>query len=235
MTGNLTNKVALSIIIPVLNEERALPRFIDTLIEHSSLHNQYIFVDGGSTDSSCRIISEHPNCELIQSEKGRAKQMNRGVKQAKFPILYFLHVDSIPPKDYDQCIVNTIESGVKAGSFRLQFDAAHFLLTFFAYLSRFNLRICRGGDQSLFIRKELFLLLDGFNETYWICEDNEFIDRVYEKTNFSVLPNRIITSARRFEENGVIRLYIHHGVIQLMRCLGASPQSLANYYQTFIR
>ena len=138
MTGSLTNKVALSIIVPVLNEEEILPRFIDTLIKHSSLQNQYIFVDGGSTDLSCKIIDEHPNCELIKGEKGRAKQMNRGVKQATFPILYFLHVDSIPPKNYDQCIVNTLKSGNKAGSFRLQFDASHFLLIFFQHCHHLN-------------------------------------------------------------------------------------------------
>lgn len=235
MTGSLTNNLALSIIIPILNEEKTLPRFIDALIRHSSLQNQYIFVDGGSTDSSCTIIKKYPNCKLIKSEKGRAKQMNQGVKYAQFPILYFLHVDSLPPKNYDQHIVNTVKSGDKAGSFRLQFNTSHFLLTFFAYLTRFNFRICRGGDQSLFITKDLFSSLDGFNEAYWICEDNEFIDRIYEKTNFSVLPQKIITSARRFEENGIGRLYFHHGIIQLMRTLGASSQSLRSYYQRFIR
>lgn len=98
MTGSLTNNLALSIIIPILNEEKTLPRFIDALIRRSSLQNQYIFVDRGSTDSSCTIIKEYPNCKLIKSEKVRAKQMNQGVKYAQFPILYFLHVDSLPPK-----------------------------------------------------------------------------------------------------------------------------------------
>jgi len=72
-----------------------------------------------------------------------------------------------------------------------------------AYATRFNVRICRGGDQSLFIDKVLFDQLNGFNETYQVCEDGELIDRIYKNNGFSVLPQKITTSARRFEENGL--------------------------------
>ena len=45
--------------------------------------------------------------------------------------------------------------------------------------------------------------LNGFNETYQVCEDGELIDRIYKNNGFSVLPQKITTSARRFEENGL--------------------------------
>ncbi len=235
MIGSSTNKVGLTVIIPILNEEKTLPSFIDLLVKHSCFNNQFIFVDGGSTDKSCKIIYSHPHCQLVNSEKGRAKQMNVGAKYAQFPILYFLHVDSLPPKNYDQFIINHVHLGFKAGSFRLQFDTQHFLLNFFTYLTRFNFKICRGGDQSLFVHENLFSILDGYNEDYLICEDNEFIDRIYDHTTFTILPYQIVTSARRFKENGVIKLYFHHGIIQLMRLLGFSPQSLTKYYKSFVR
>jgi glycosyltransferase involved in cell wall biosynthesis len=56
---------------------------------------EIIAVDGGSTDGSQEKIRRCPNVALIQSEKGRAIQMNVGAKAATGNILYFLHCDSL--------------------------------------------------------------------------------------------------------------------------------------------
>ena len=101
MTGNSTNKKGLSIIVPVLNEASVLPSFIDALLVNSFYENQLIFVDGGSDDGGDEYINTQQHCTLMRSEKGRAKQMNLGAKAARFKLHYFLHVDSIPPKNFD--------------------------------------------------------------------------------------------------------------------------------------
>ena len=46
---------------------------------------------------------------FLNSDKGRAKQMNLGAKSATGNILYFLHADSFPPKHFDQYIVAEVE------------------------------------------------------------------------------------------------------------------------------
>jgi len=235
MTGNSTNKKGLSIIVPVLNEASVLPRFIDALLVNSFYENQLIFVDGGSDDGGDEYINTQQHCTLIRSEKGRAKQMNLGAKAARFKLHYFLHVDSIPPKNFDLHILEKNALGAKAGCFQLQFDSSKKALKWSAYATRFNVRFCRGGDQSLFIDKVLFDQLNGFNETYQVCEDGELIDRIYKNNGFCVLPQKITTSARRFEENGVWRLHYHHGIIHLMRFIGCSPKQLSRYYSAFVK
>jgi len=229
------NKPHLSIIISVLNEIEQLEELITILKDQSVFHNEVIIVDGGSTDGSYEWLEKKEGITLIQTKKGRAHQQNEGAKAATSEVLYFLHADTRPPKDFDQIIHQAYIKNNKAGSFRLRFSGNHWALNVAARASRFNNRYCRGGDQSLFIQKKLFNSLNGFNEDYVICEDGELIDRIYKKHSFCVLPQEVITSSRRFKENGVIRLQFHFMMIHVLRALGKPPATLHKYYCQFVK
>ena len=81
----------ISIIIPILNEADIIENLLKHLLQNSSeeLISEIIIVDGGSTDGSQKKISGFKNVRLLNSEKGRAVQMNFGAKNAKENILYF--------------------------------------------------------------------------------------------------------------------------------------------------
>ena len=227
------NKPKISIIIPILNEGKTIYNLLRYLLEVSSEKHLFeiIVVDGGSIDDSREKVRQIPEVILISSKKGRAKQMNKGALHAKGELLYFLHADSYPPKDFDKQIINTYLSGKKAGCFRMRFDQKHIVLRFSQWFTRFNHKSCRGGDQSLFIERAFFEELNGYNENYVICEDHELIKRIYKKAAFKVIPNYIVTSARRYEENGVLKLQYHFTVIHLKDFFGAGPDELYNYYK----
>ncbi len=232
----------ISIIIPILNEANTIIRLLEYLSLNSSSGNieEVLVVDGGSSDGSQNLISDFTSLnefsisskvELINSEKGRAQQMNLGAKHASGDILYFLHADSIPPKNFDQAILKSIDAETNAGCFRMKFDQSHPVLKFSQWFTRFNLRICRGGDQSLFITKRLFDTLDGYNEDFIIYEDNEFIGRIYKATTFKVAPEYLTTSSRRYAQNGSWKLQYHFTRIHLKKLFGASPDELYQYYR----
>lgn len=225
----------ISIIIPVLNEETGILRLLDHLKENSFFAtNQIIVVDGGSTDKTPELVKEHSGVVFLSSEKGRAKQMNTGAKSATFEILYFLHADSFPPLNFDQLILKETNSGNPAGCFQMKFDIDHWWLNLMGWLTKFNHKACRGGDQSLFITKALFSELKGFNENFVVYEDNELIGRLYHKKVFRVIPESITTSARKYEEIGVWKLQVCFANIYLKRLLGASPEELHQYYKNRI-
>ena len=226
------DNTTISIIIPALNEENHIGALIDYLRENSSASNisEILVIDGGSQDRTVPI-AENAGARVFQSVKGRAKQMNLGAKMAKGDMLYFLHADTFPPKNFDRHIIRAALSKHDAGCFQMRFDSDNWILRFFAWFTRYNYKIWRGGDQSLFISKELFNKTKGFNEDYMVFEDNEFISRLYRKTDFKILPQHVKTSARKYRDHGVLRLQYHFGIIHLKNYLGAGPEQLHDYYK----
>lgn len=229
-------KFAISIIIPILNEEATIGKLLNHLFENSSKENiaDLIVVDGGSTDHSESIIKKFQNVTFLISDKGRAKQMNIGAKNAKGNILYFLHADSFPPKHFDQLIINEVENGNLAGCFKMKFDSNHWWLKLAGWLTHFRWRACRGGDQSQFITKKLFNTIGGFDERFVVYEDNDLINKLYAINQFVVIQQWLTTSARRYEHNGVWKLQYHFWMIYMKKWFGASADELYGYYKKHI-
>lgn len=227
----------ISIIIPIFNEVNSINNLLNHLENSISKTYDYeiIIADGGSSDGSQHAIITNEKTVVLNSEKGRSKQMNSGAKNASGNILYFLHCDSFPPKNFDILILGEIRKGNKAGCFKMKFDYSHPVLMVAQYFTRFNHISCRGGDQSLFVTKELFKNIGGFDEGFAIYEDNEIIKRLYKNCNFTVIQKNITTSARRYKENGVWRLQYHFIIIHLKRKLGHSSDSMLNYYRKNIQ
>jgi len=230
----------ISIIIPVLNEAQNLEVLLPYLHCNTSseLISEILVVDGGSSDGSQKIVTafskNHPKVLGLNSPKGRAKQMNFGALNSKGTVLYFLHADSIPPENFDRYIVDAIQKGSKAGCFKMRFNSSHWWLKLAGWGTQFNWKSCRGGDQSLFVEKKVFNSLGGFNENFIICEDNEFIYKLYKHYNFKVLPYWLTTSSRRYQANGVWTLQYHFWVIHLKKFFGATPKTLEAYYLKYI-
>lgn len=232
----------ISIIIPVLNEASTIRRLLSYLEANSRPSNilEVIVVDGGSQDDTLTQIRAHQiqhwgsNVKCMTSSRGRARQMNAGAKQAKGSVLYFLHADSFPPVNFDRQIMGKVAHGDLAGCFRMKFDTNHQLLRFSQWFTRFNLKVCRGGDQSLFVNREIFEDMNGYNENFRVYEDCEFINRLYDKVGFVVINDYITTSARKYDLNGIWRLQYHFAMIHIKKWTGASPVELNRYYTKYI-
>jgi rSAM/selenodomain-associated transferase 2 len=167
----------------------------------------------------------------LHSKKGRAKQMNFGAKVATGDMLYFLHADSFPPKNFDQLIINEVKKGNNAGCFRMQFDSKHWWLRLASWLTQFRWRACRGGDQSQFITKTLFNDIGGFDERYIIYEDNILINELYRRNQFIVINKKLKTSARMYRKFGVWKLQYTYWSIYVKKWFGADASSLYKYYK----
>ena len=238
----MTNKI--SIIIPVLNEADNITQLLNHLNDNTSPKNiaEIIIVDGGSSDGTQEKVktyvtsndSNKGKIKLLNTSKGRAKQMNLGSKQATGGILYFLHADSFPPKNYDKHIIDEVKKGNKAGCFRLQFNSNHWWLRLASWLTQFSWRACRGGDQSQFITKKLFNEIGGYDESYVIYEDNILINELYSRKQFVVINKKIMTSARLYNKHGVWKLQYHFWTIYVKKWFGATADELCNYYKKHI-
>jgi rSAM/selenodomain-associated transferase 2 len=227
----------ISIIIPTLNEEDQIADLLNALKEKESSGGyiyEIIVADGGSSDGTV-TLAEHAGARIVHcSEKGRARQMNKGADEASAEILYFLHADTFPPEAFDRSIVKAIKSGAGAGCFQLRFSNNHPLLRFYGWCTRFKSTLVRFGDQSLFVKKEIFSQLGGFDERLVVMEDQKMVGNLKNSTSFRLVDRAVTTSARTYEKNGVIRLQFIFTMIVILYYCGAKQDTLVHLYNSLI-
>ncbi|MEI7747760.1 MAG: TIGR04283 family arsenosugar biosynthesis glycosyltransferase [Chlorobiaceae bacterium] len=225
------DKQTISIIIPTCNEESIIASSMQKLLALTErAEGVEIIVSDASTDKTVDILEDFP-VTLCNSSRGRAIQMNSGARHTNGEILYFLHADTLPPETFIHDIRSAVASGKKAGCFRMHFDDDHPLMSLFGWFTQFPLMIFRGGDQSLFITRELFATIGGFDETLLIMEDYDIISRIEPLTQFHILEAEVTTSARKYNRNGIISLQLTFGIIHLIYALGFTQESIIQYYR----
>ena len=147
----------ISIIIPTYNEAENIGKIVPYLLSVAEKDKvQIIVADAGSEDDTVKLALAHGALAVISPIKGRAGQMNHGVTYASGDVLYFIHADSRPPLSYFKDIENAIARGYNCGCYRSRFDSNKFLLKVNAFFTRLNVLFCRGGDQTIFVTKQLF-------------------------------------------------------------------------------
>ena len=221
----------LSIIVPVYNESRCILPFLKHIQSQASTKHEIIVIDGESSDETFSLIKSLKEITVIQTKKGRAIQLNRGAYCAKNEWLFFIHVDTILPYHFDQLLLENLKNKKTARCFSLIFDLDHFSLKIAALGSRLNIAWCRGGDQTLMVSKELFNNIEGFNEQYNIAEDLLLCRKIYFHGNLEILSKSVITSGRKFLQNGVFKTQLRHLIVRIMIFSGFNSNAINSYYE----
>jgi glycosyltransferase involved in cell wall biosynthesis len=152
----LIDRLQLNIIIPTYNECENVTALIKYLQSNTSNHLIEIIVsDGQSTDNTVEVTTAAGAKVVISSSKGRAAQMNYGGSLAQADVLYFVHADSFPPRDFIDNITEQIKMGIHIGCFRLKFDLSNWFLNINCWFTRFDVNAFRFGDQSLYVTKNI--------------------------------------------------------------------------------
>lgn len=221
--------MTISLIIPIYNESKTIGKMLQQL---DALHGDWeiLFADGGSTDDTIETIGSRYT--VLRCPKGRANQMNFAAKQAAADVLWFVHCDSILPRDAHSQISEAAARGAQWGCFHIGFDYNGPFMgcnTFFS-----NRRAKKGiafGDQGIWVKRSVFQEMGGFPELP-IMEDYEFSLRM-QAANIPIcqLPGRIITSGRRYERKCPL---ITMWQMFYLRCLyrrGVDIQEIARRYR----
>lgn len=220
----------ISIIVPVLNEEKNIENLL-SMINELKGEKEIIIVDGGSNDKTIAIAKKYG--VVLNSKKGRANQMNLGAKFANGNILWFVHSDSLLDNNSFLYIQESINEGFHGGGFSLFFhDYDTWFMKIIAKLSNIRGKIFKifFGDQGIFVKKDIFDELNGFPNIE-IMEDLQFSKNIRNNYKLKLLKARIGTSGRRFKEGGQLKTIILMHKLKILYFLKVSPKKLVKMYR----
>ena len=103
-----------------------------------------------------------------------------------------------------------------------------------AFLSRFDTFAGMGGDQTLFITKNLFDKTGGFNSETRIMEEFEFCARARKNVRYKIIPKAVLISARKYETNGWLKVQIANYTVVKMYGRGATQEEMVNKYKQML-
>lgn len=227
--------IKFSIIVPVLHE----PDRVNLLIDHlktleSSTNCEIIVVDGSPERDTIQAIRSDKVIK-IAAEKGRARQMNAGASVAKGEILIFLHADTeLPIGAFTRIDAIMKQKKCVGGAFALGIKSGKFVYRALEHWASIRCRLTRipYGDQAIFIRKDYFHKIGGYREIP-LMEDVELMRKIKKLGDkIYIIPDRVMTSPRRWEQEGFIYVNLRNTVLFTLYLFRVSPEKLARFYRS---
>jgi rSAM/selenodomain-associated transferase 2 len=222
---------ALSIIMPVLEEEPGIVAALEALAPLRRRGAEVIVVDGGSRDRSLALARPLADRALI-APRGRARQMNAGAAAARGAVLLFLHADTRLPPEADRPIAERLHgSGHVWGRFDVRIAGRHPLLPVIAMMMNLRSRLTgiATGDQAIFVTRTAFAACGGYPEIA-LMEDIALSRRLKRLGPPLCLAARATTSGRRWDERGALRTVLLMWRLRFAYWRGAAPDQLARAY-----
>jgi rSAM/selenodomain-associated transferase 2 len=202
-------------------------------IVNAAAEVEVIVVDGGSQDDTVQIAKTF-GVVVIQSQPGRAVQMNAGAAIATAPTLLFLHADTCLPMGYDGLIHETLaQPRVVAGAFNLAIagSAIGLRLVEWGVKWRSHGLHMPYGDQGIFLKAEVFHSLGGFPNLP-IMEDFVLVQRLNQLGKVAIAAATVSTSDRRWQTLGIFKTTFVNQLVILGYFVGIPPATLAQWYRS---
>lgn len=210
--------ISISVIIPTWNEEDCIADLLTALqMQDHTGPMEVLVVDGGSQDATADIVRRFPDVRLLIADRpGVSIQRNRGAAAAQNELLVFLDADNRPGPTFLSRLAGEYARrpfAVACPWFRpdsrhIGIHAFYFVFNCLFWLSQW--RFHTGAGICIATQRAVFLQAGGFNETLHLGEDVDYIRRSSHQGRHAHLPIPLITSARRFETDGVGRMIVFY-------------------------
>ena len=226
----------ISIVLPCFNEMRHgyLPCILDNLARQTG-DFEVIAAVTPSEDGTQSAIAPYENIRYLEvAATNRAQRLNAGIAASRGDIVLLHHPATLLPAGHAVALIEQAlaDSTVAWGGFRHQFDLDHWLLRFTSWYSTEG-RGRRGIlylDHCIFARRQVLEKIGGVPDMD-IFEDTALSLRLRQFSRPQIVNAKIVTSARRFRDRGVVKHAILNQVLKLYYHLGMNPQHLNRLYE----
>jgi rSAM/selenodomain-associated transferase 2 len=220
----------LSVIVPTLDEEAT----IASTLAHARRPGdvELVVVDGGSRDETVNVARPLAD-RVLDAPRGRAAQMNAGAAAARGAVLLFLHADTRLPDDYPALVADALApADVVGGRFDIRLDAPGLAYRVIERLIGLRSRLTgvATGDQAIFVRRDAFVRVGGY-PAIPLMEDIALCRALKRTGRMVALRDVVVTSARRWQRDGLVRTVALMWMLRLAYYAGVSPARLARAYR----
>lgn len=222
----------ISVIIPAYNEAATIERTLDGLQALRRAGHEVIVVDGGSEDGTllrARMLAD----KVLTAPRGRASQMNAGARIAQGEVFWFLHADCLSPTDAGNLILDALKKKDAIwGRFDVRLSGSGFFYRIIEFMMNSRSRISgiATGDQGIFVTGDTFMMAGGYPDIP-LMEDIAISNQLRVHGRPICLRQKLTTSSRRWEKQGVWRTIMMMWRLRLAYALGVKPQKLARLYR----
>ena len=228
----MTGPPRVSVILPALDEGRVIGSLLEALQPCREQGHELILADGGSRDGTMAIAAPLVD-RLVRSAPGRARQMNAGARAANGDFLWFLHADSTVSPAAVGALADALGRGRRCwGRFDVTLSGGRRALRVVEFMMNWRSRFSgiATGDQAIFITRAAFEAVGGYPEIP-LMEDVAISRSLKRLSRPVTLRTRIVTSSRRWEQQGVLRTVLLMWRLRLAFALGADPVRLSERYR----
>lgn len=172
-----------SIITVCFNSSTYIEKAIQSVLNQTYQNVEYVVVDGASTDGTVEIINRYADdidAFISESDTGLYNAMNKGIAKATGDILFFLNSDD--QFCDENVIADVAEDFVEKPDLEIVYgnvlmDSARGLSRWVQMqeITRKKLAGITINHQSIFTRKEIFEMTNGFSEKYKVVSDYDWL------------------------------------------------------------
>lgn len=225
----------LSVLIPTLNEAERIVECLDSVQRLAAGWPgplEVVVADGGSDDAT-RSMAASAGAIVVTCPPGRGNQLRLGANQSTGDVILMLHADTRLAAEASLQLAEALDDPqVGCGAFRQQIDAVGRRFRWLEAGNAFRVRRLGMpyGDQAIFVRRSLLEAVGGV-PALPLMEDVALMRRLRKRAWPVLLPGPLLVSARRWEQNGVVRQTGQNWAFVVMYHLGVSPERLASWYR----
>ncbi|MBI3577298.1 glycosyltransferase [Candidatus Gottesmanbacteria bacterium] len=207
---NSNKPPTISVVIPAYNEEKYLPKTLESVAKLDRKADEVVVIDGGSTDATAKVARSLGAIVITTQHQGIGYARQKGVEAGRSDIMAFTDADTIVPGNWLTKIeAILVRSGVVGvfGGFRVP-DGPWFYRFYINVIQPpFNqilywMGLPMASGQNLAFWKEKAMSVGGFPTDYKIAEDIEMARRLQTVGKVVYLPNLVVSASGRRGNEG---------------------------------
>lgn len=197
-----TRRVAVSIVVPAHDEEKLLGETLRALATSAAAMDvpyEVIVVDDGSTDRTAEVARDHGAAVVAVNVRQIAAARNAGARVARGQLLIFVDADTLVPPAVLRQAIDAWRGGAVGGGAMATFPegTARWADAMISATCWFMRRVRWAAGCFVFVRRDAFEAVGGFDERFYASEEIHFSRAVKKRGRFVIVADRVMTSARK--------------------------------------